>query len=1362
LWAAPARAQKDVQPRLPNVLLLVDNSGSMEYLMDPPGKMPGAVAGTACDGSTNLAARNRWANLVTALTGSISDTDFSCRNVARSGVNFKNEYGLNGSDPYDLNYTLPFHRIYSNNCAYGAGKVNATWNWWNLPSTTGSGAKDWTYRDTAGAVAASCSFTQSTDGMLDAFRNMVRFGMMSIDAFPSPGTGSTAAANPATATADYPSGEKGMWSYYHNWIAGAPAAPSVVSSVTPSGVSVNTVRPTAGNPAGCATPSFMEVGARNEAAPPWEGRLVAFGDPGSDTNVPTINDQIQQQLLTMRPYGATPLAGLIDDAEEFLFNDTTTVPGKTYRFGPSDDQYWINGCRKTFVILLSDGQPNLDLRSPGSRACVGNVCQGSNPPIACTAANAATNCAVTGCDSGGSPTGVCPYDAPENIAKRLRVSPPLNQSVTTFVVGFTISDFNRMTPQPGGQPAAPSGATKCEDLDVSSTGTDCVNPPPELRGCCNLQKIALAGGSTHAYFADTQNKLKQTIAAILSQVIAGVTDRTWPVYAPAGNRLAQGMNFAGAPTASYQFASSFVVTAPPSTSSGVGSIIPALWNGRLLRERTSCPSSNIPTAQAVNNANGDDYAFNVDSNDSSHPRRFFTAIGEDDHNKIDSDYSIRPYNTVDDGLGTYKTQTGAPTTPALSATFASQMASYPEAFGMPSSGPCHAAFGPTVNDAQCTTDIVNWEVGLNNSVPAGTPFLTRDWHNCPIKCNSPVGCPCSMLGGIMHSTPSVVGPPREFLRDDSYTNYQNNTAVAKQPSMLYTATMDGQLHAFKVQANDTADSNTTDQATNNELWSFFPPAVLKKLLPNYNTAGVALLDGAPVIADVPGTLYTTIQAPLLARTGTSTVQWHRILLASGGTAGGFYYALDITDPNAPRFLWQLSTDDRGNPIFGANTPTPAIALVNVKIGGVVQQVPLAILPGGNTGAIATNCHGNDSPNSPVGATYSNVLLNDASNPHLLGGVTPSPPDLQCWSKAKNNNRSTGNSLVIARLDTGKVLGFFLGTNYSGGPKYGDGGDNGHGEDDGHDKHNHFTNVYDAPFQAPLSGVPVVYPGQTGQVSDRVYVGDADGLLWRLDMSDPDINNWAVKLAWDPYVDDTTSPTGGTSLREGISVPPIISRDPIGNPTILVATGDQDSFNVQPTTNHVWSLTENPLTHKVSPNWHIALPKSGARVTGPLALFNGGLYFATFLPQAGNVCSDGYASVWAVDFLRRGTGATAPAGLSPINGVWPLPLFPTTTPGSYVYGLDGAPRTIIMGVSVGETPTCDSTTTINDPYFGSHTALTGVSGSNYQVMWQTGAGGGLSTTNTAVKNDSNVSGVQFIQPSSPGRGTRIDSWASIVE
>ena len=42
------------------------------------------------------------------------------------------------------------------------------------------------------------------------------------------------------------------------------------------------------------------------------------------------------------------------------------------------------------------------------------------------------------------------------------------------------------------------------------------------------------------------------------------------------------------------------------------------------------------------------------------------------------------------------------------------------------------------------------------------------------------------------------------------------------------ATIDGQVHAFKVSASMNSDKNTSDSLVNNEMWSFFP-AVLQHL-----------------------------------------------------------------------------------------------------------------------------------------------------------------------------------------------------------------------------------------------------------------------------------------------------------------------------------------------------------------------------------------------------------------------------------------------------------------------------------------------------------------------------------------------------
>ncbi|MGD0053547.1 MAG: hypothetical protein ABSD03_17220, partial [Vulcanimicrobiaceae bacterium] len=121
--ARPARAQQtDTNPPLPNVLLLVDNSGSMERLID--GTLPESTAANACNcveiggspptASCNWTAQpaqtNRWGILTQALTGSIKG-GYNCISMPRtSGSTFATEYKIGNTAPYDTGYYLNYHR----------------------------------------------------------------------------------------------------------------------------------------------------------------------------------------------------------------------------------------------------------------------------------------------------------------------------------------------------------------------------------------------------------------------------------------------------------------------------------------------------------------------------------------------------------------------------------------------------------------------------------------------------------------------------------------------------------------------------------------------------------------------------------------------------------------------------------------------------------------------------------------------------------------------------------------------------------------------------------------------------------------------------------------------------------------------------------------------------------------------------------------------------------------------------------------------------------------------------------------------------------------------------------------------------
>jgi type IV pilus assembly protein PilY1 len=1326
---AIARAQNDISPHLPNVLLLLDTSGSMDYLIQPnptdgvSPMLPGDpnAPGSACNivggvvGPTPPTVLNRWASVVSVLTGSFQANAFGCETLNRNEAKYVTEFSLPPSVlPYDYNYYLPWHRIYSNGCTLGATTITPPKDWtlWGATPFDLHTPPGQCLNGTAPGSLANCcsSFTgQNNDGLLDVFAGLVRFGMMTFDSMPDPHTGATSGS---PSYVDGPGAIAGTWSYFHNWQTVTPPA-------VPTLMGMNN-RPAAGEPAGCATPRYMEVGARNQAAPPWEGPLTPFGNAYSDSNIGVTNAQIQNQILAMRPYGATPIAGMLDDAREFLFYDTTHVPNvtPTQDFGPYEDPFWVGGCRKTYIILLTDGSPNMDLRGISGQ-----------------------------CDASG---GTCPYDTPENILTAMRVNPPggnLNQSVTTFVVGLALS-----TPA-----SLPAGETSCSQLNPA---VDCINPSAGLAPCCKLQSLAIAGGGTGqtAFFADNLSQLKTVLSGILSGIVGTTTSRTTPVYATAGAGNAQGPNFSANPALSYHFAASFNVTSSTTETNfanGGGNTGP--WSGNLVRERYVC-NNGVPTAAAVSQTNGDDYAYNLNTPDAAHPRQFLTVIGANAGTAINSDWTIRPSITTDDGFGVYLPQ--SPTSGLTpQSTFPSAMAAYPAAFGIAASNDqnCKNAFGLVNQAGTCTQYLMNWEIGLTNSLgPTFTPAVSRDPQSA--YCQLSAARSCSKLGAIYHSTPVVVGPPAEFIRDDSYTSYANTTSVATQPFMMYTASTDGQLHAFKVAASTSTDTFTTDQTLNNEVWSFMPPAVLQHIMPNFNSGGANLLDGSPVVADIPGITVVGASPPKFERNTTTQPVWHRVLVAGGGYAGGFYYALDITNPLAPQFLWQISTDVAGHRLFGATTPTPAIAIVPILEGGVRTSVPVAILPGGSS-TLLTPC--TTPPAHPANSTLTWNDPNNPSNPSgtlfNLSGFTP--PPLRCWQSYSPSNPSvipnngtfaTGNSLTIVRLDTGLVLAHITGAGYYGAIGNGVLGDPGVASAGG-PTGNSFTT---RPFTAPLTGTPVVYPADTGQVADRMYIGDADGQLWRIDFTSMVPSQWAatstnppgINLAWDAYIDSPTS------AREVVQLAPVLSRDPIGNTVIAYATGDQSLLTSQSEDNRVWSLTETPLGHNTSQNWYLKFAPGTQRVTGPMALFNEVLYFSTYTPTVvgANVCNNGYPSLWGVDY-RRPNGAA-----QPYSGA-PLPEFGTPV----ALNQAGASGSVIFGVSATETPSCGGSANTSDGYFGSHSAVSNVNPSEYRIMWQTGAGAGL-TTGGALRNETGVKGMQNMTVPSPGLSTRIDSWAAVVE
>ncbi len=140
-----------------------------------------------------------------------------------------------------------------------------------------------------------------------------------------------------------------------------------------------------------------------------------------------------------------------------------------------------------------------------------------------------------------------------------------------------------------------------------------------------------------------------------------------------------------------------------------------------------------------------------------------------------------------------------------------------------------------------------------------------------------------LLGDIVSAEANYVQAPRFTYADTGYAAFASSKAM--RPGTVYVAANDGFLHAF-------------DSATGNERWAYVPTFVLPNMFKladkGYSSTHSYFVDGSPVTGDAffGGT-------------------WHTILVGGQNAGGRGYYALDVTDPLNPVFLWEFTNTNLG-------------------------------------------------------------------------------------------------------------------------------------------------------------------------------------------------------------------------------------------------------------------------------------------------------------------------------------------------------------------------------------------------------------------------------------------------------------------
>ena len=373
-----------------------------------------------------------------------------------------------------------------------------------------------------------------------------------------------------------------------------------------------------------------------------------------------------------------------------------------------------------------------------------------------------------------------------------------------------------------------------------------------------------------------------------------------------------------------------------------------------------------------------------------------------------------------------------------------------------------------------------------------------------------------ILGAVLHSRPLVI----------PYDNYSR--------SVIFAGANDGMFHAF-------------DDATGEELWGFIPKEFLSRLKDLTSGSGLRYyVDGSPKA-------YITNS--------------QKIIIFGLRRGGSNYYALDVTDPENPKFLWKIGPETPGYSEMGQTWSTPQIG--KIRFG---------------TGEKAV-C--------------------------FIGGGYDENQD----KKTVTTDDKKGRAIYVVDVLTGEQVWRL-------------------------DYQRDSNMRYSIPSE--ITRVDTNGDGYT----DRLYVGDMGGRMWRFDLKDPDTNAWSGRILFNSSI-------GVGSGRRKIFYPPDVTLEK-GYEMVLFGTGDREHPSETNVTNKFYVLKDKGLNTTLSEDdledvtkdssnknlenkegWVLSLESNrGEKVTGGSVVAYGAAYFTTFAPSPQS--GENIARVYALNY-KTGNG-----------------------------------------------------------------------------------------------------------------------------
>ena len=388
-----------------------------------------------------------------------------------------------------------------------------------------------------------------------------------------------------------------------------------------------------------------------------------------------------------------------------------------------------------------------------------------------------------------------------------------------------------------------------------------------------------------------------------------------------------------------------------------------------------------------------------------------------------------------------------------------------------------------------------------------------------------------ILGDILHSRPVVFNYTKytslqENTCWDDLTADQQNNKDMHNSSVIFAGSNDGMLHAIR-------------DCDGQEIWAFIPPNVLDSLsrIKDPVVGHATFVDAAPSLfvhdANENGYIDQTDDKVVMV-VGQRRGGGKNIL--NTGTSHGSYYALDVTDPDQPKYLWSVDNLDLGE--IGETWSQPRLA--KVPIDGNNFKLVAFVGTGYDNNEDLRYGDTQTFPNSSDDGSGDPVDINTASAGGTVdgtGGGLTSAGTLA--ASVRENPRGRGILAIevahLSRADATSpyiptVTGGTVGTVYW---SYTAGTGNYNGDEP------------EFSFASDLTVLDL----DSDTFADTIYVGDTGGNIWRFKVNDATPSNWTGTILF------ASNPGADSSVGRKIFYKPTVAY--VGAPHIYFGTGDRE-------------------------------------------------------------------------------------------------------------------------------------------------------------------------------------------------------------